>query len=203
MADPAKGEPTKAEVFAYLDKRPDAIAADACDYFARKGRKIDSMTVRKWMYQRRQSMLTPEERRAARKDQDERRAAKKVDAVNNDNELGGKGTTHAATTRASRAPGNAPPPAPKPMVRTAANLTEPARVKLRRAVDQQLDFLSDPDTVPLQKDRADAARALTSLLLGCPDILTFEDRTSGKDRTVGENAEAAQLAAVFDVQAGS
>jgi len=199
MADPAKGEPTREEVFAYLDKRPGRTAADVCDYFAGKGREIQSAKVRVWMSRRRKANVAPGETwvslRKPRKP--------KAEPANDSSGLEGFSAIHSATTGSLRAQGGKPPPLTKPIQRTAANLTEPARELLRRAVFQQLEFLSDPSTVPLQKDRADASRALTSLLLGCPDILTFEDRTSGKDRAVAENAEAAQLAAVFDVQAGS
>lgn len=62
----------------------------------------------------------------------------------------------------------------------AALLSESARSKLRTAVEQQLDFLSDPDTISDQKGRADAARALQTLLAGTPDILTFDERTNGR-----------------------
>lgn len=197
MADPAKGEPTRTEVFAYLDSMPGYTSAHAVAYFGAQGREIDGSKIRKWLSRRRKAAT----REATSRAREAFAATSGRNRYDGDEEriLGGR--VHKAVTDIplSRAH-ETRPPLTKPIQRTAANLTEPARVKLRRAVDQQLDFLSDPDTVPLQKDRADAARALTSLLLGCPDILTFEDRTSGKDRTVGENAEAAQLAAVFEVQ---
>lgn len=62
----------------------------------------------------------------------------------------------------------------------AAALSVDARSRLRLAVEQQLEFLSDPTTIKDQKGRASAARALDQLLARCPDILTFDERTSGR-----------------------
>jgi hypothetical protein len=100
-----------------------------------------------------------------------------------------------AASRAASPPASRARTTPTTPRLSAANLTDEARDKLRAAVLQQLDFLSRADTVDDQKGRADAARALQTLLQTTPDILTFDDRTSGKDATV--NNEAEQLADAF------
>jgi len=92
----------------------------------------------------------------------------------------GEGKGEGGNPRAGDVPASRARPSPAPRM-SAALLTPSARAKLRLAVDQQLDFLSDPETISDQKGRADAARALQTLLAGTPDILTFEERTNGLD----------------------
>lgn len=154
-------EPTRDEVFAYVDahRSSPTAAADAVRYFAARGQIIAGSKIRTWMARRSESLRTAVA--------DEKEAMKTGSAGE-----GGSATKPGAEGRARPA---TPPRVP------AALLTPSAREKLRRAVEQQLDFLSDPDTIEDQKGRADAARALQTLLAGTPDILTFEERTNGLD----------------------
>jgi transposase-like protein len=77
----------------------------------------------------------------------------------------------------------------------AASLPDEDREHLRNAVRRLLRFLDSEDAIADPKKAADAARTLDTLLGRCPDILAFEDKTSGKDATV--NNEAEQLADAF------
>lgn len=76
------------------------------------------------------------------------------------------------------------------------------RERLRRAVRQQLDFLSDEATVDDQKGRSDAARALQTLLLTTPDILTFDERTAGTTEKQDDRTEKLAKALGLDLPGG-
>ena len=162
-ADQRGPEPTRDEVFAFVDAHPSIQPGAVVRHFTDQGRPIEGSKVRVWLSRRANGKIPIPATPAVAADSAGSKDAGKWGEVLD--------TPPAAEGRARAMPAGKIP---------AALLTESARTKLRLAVEQQLDFLSDPDTINDQKARADAARALQTLLAGTPDILTFDERTNGR-----------------------
>jgi hypothetical protein len=174
------GEPTREEVFAFIDAKPGRGAADAVAHFAAEGRNIDGAKVRQWLKRRRDAggrddaAVTPA-RGVTRGKQALKRPAGAKSAQ-----------TAASRTRAT------------PVI-DEAQLAPEMRAFLRGGVRRLGRIVAGNEVAeaPLEDDErkiertisrdmravADAARALKTLLEIAPGIATFDVETSARDET--------------------
>ena len=199
----ADSTPTRAEVLAWMTRTGGGYKKAAA-HFA-----MSPSTAKYWQQSAKRTASLPP--KAVVSSVPKARASRRKHSDNADDD-GVEGVVHAATTsdEPSRAmpptikatsPSEPPPrkpPGPVPVMRViAANLPNEDRQHLRNGVRRMLAFLDSQDAIDNPKNAADAARALQTLMVLCPDILSFEDRTSGGDRAAASNTEAENLASVF------
>jgi hypothetical protein len=160
-ADQRGPEPTRDEVFAFVDAHPSIQPGAVVRHFADQGRPIEGSKVRVWLSRRATGKIpippTPATPTVA------------ADSV------GSKGVGKWGEVLAA-------PPAAEGRARAlvAADFPAEDRNKLRGAVRRLLHNL-DSEEYAADPKKADAAsRALMNLLKSCPDILTFDERTNGR-----------------------
>jgi hypothetical protein len=88
---------------------------------------------------------------------------------------------------------------------TAANFPEQDRSRLRGAVRRGLDVLDSDEGWKEPKKAADAARALKELMSMTPDLLMFDEKTSGRmdrDGAADRDARAARVRGALGADGG-